>query len=86
MELRSGWVVGQGILASEHRGAYEEGVKIVLSKWTALQLAIENLWGGDSTKTKAQDLEDEILDWFYRRKGIQPHMERSYSTSAMPGH
>ena len=69
MELRSGWVVGQGILASAHRPAFEQGVELVLSRWTALQLALDQQWGGANTAEKAQQVFEELLDWFYRRKG-----------------
>jgi len=68
MELRSGWVVGQGILASSHRPQFEVGVQLVLSRWTALQLALDQQWGGTNTEEKAMNVYDELLDWFYRRK------------------
>jgi hypothetical protein len=69
MNLRSGNQVGAGILQTAHRGAFEEGVTILLSRWTALQLAVENQWGGRDSAEKAEDARDEILEWFYKRKG-----------------
>lgn len=69
MDLRSGSRVGAGILQSIHRPKFEEGVQLLLTKWTALQLAVENQWGGRDSRDKAEDMYDEILEWFYKRKG-----------------
>ena len=69
MDLRSGSKVGAGILKSVHRPQFEEGVKLLLTKWTALQLAVENQWGGRDSRDKAEDMYDEILEWFYKKKG-----------------
>lgn len=69
MNLRSGAQVGAGILLTAHRGQFEEGVKLLLSKWTALHLAVENHWGGQNSTEKAEDAYAEILEWFYKRKG-----------------
>lgn len=69
MNLRSGWVVGQGVLPAEGRPLFEEGVRLVFDRWTALQLAVENGWGGAQSKEKALDVMDDVLDWFFKRKG-----------------
>lgn len=69
MNLRSGARVGAGILQTAYRGEFEEGVRLLLSKWTALQLAVENQWGGRDSTDKAEDAYSEILEWFYKRKG-----------------
>ena len=61
--------MGAGILQTAHRGQFEDGVKLLLSKWTALHLAVENQWGGRNSAEKAEDAYAEILEWFYRRKG-----------------
>eukprot|EP00892_Ulva_mutabilis_P012337 jgi/Ulvmu1/9476/UM052_0045.1 len=72
MDLRSGSKVGAGILRSAHRPQFEEGVNLVLKKWTALQLAVENQWGGRDSTEKADDMYNEILEWFYKRKEHYP--------------
>jgi pre-rRNA-processing protein TSR2 len=69
MELRSGYVVGTGVLRPEHRPFFEEGIRLLLQRWTALCLAIENEWGGPSTTEKAEYLYQDVLTWFYRNKG-----------------
>lgn len=69
MELRSGYVTGQGILSPQMRPVFEQGVSILFERWTALGLAVENEWGGADSKQKAQALYQEVLEWFYRKKG-----------------
>jgi Pre-rRNA-processing protein TSR2 len=69
MNLRSGVAVGRGVLPKEGRAHFEEGVDVILGKWTALQLAVDQEWGGRNSKHKAEDMVNDILDWFYRKKG-----------------
>ncbi len=69
MELRNGTVVGHGLMPHQYREAFEQGVSIVFSKWTALNLAVENEWGGPYSKDKAQQFIVDTLHWFYKRKG-----------------
>lgn len=69
MELRSGSVTGQGILPPEYRPFFEEGARLVFSRWTALNLAIENDWGGPNSKDKAIEIYNECIRWFYASKG-----------------
>jgi hypothetical protein len=82
MELRSGYVVGTGVLRPEHRPFFEEGVKLLLQRWTGLCLAIENEWGGPSSKEKAEFLYQDVLTWFYRGKGAEPRASRSLGSNA----
>ena len=51
---------------------FEEGCAILFSKWTALQLAVANEWGGSSSKDKAQSLLAEVIHWFYTTKDLEP--------------
>ncbi|KAK9830416.1 hypothetical protein WJX72_011646 [[Myrmecia] bisecta] len=68
MELRNGTVVGLHTVPPEARPAFEEGVSLVLERWTALCLAIDQEWGGANSKQKAQQLYADILNWFYSNK------------------
>ncbi|KAH7281329.1 hypothetical protein KP509_36G041700 [Ceratopteris richardii] len=78
MELRSGTVMAAPGLptmgsASDHlseEGAalFHQGVGLVLSRWTALQLAIHNEWGGHSSHLKAQQLHNEVFEFLLRSK------------------
>lgn len=56
-------------LPAQYKPAFEEGCYLVFMKWTALQLAIENEWGGPSSREKAQQLLEDVIDWFYTAKG-----------------
>ncbi|KAK7307075.1 hypothetical protein VNO77_39817 [Canavalia gladiata] len=40
-----------------------------MNRWTALQMAIENEWGGRSSRLKAQQLASDVLSWFTQTKG-----------------
>uniref|UniRef100_A0A7S0Y8A4 Pre-rRNA-processing protein TSR2 homolog n=1 Tax=Polytomella parva TaxID=51329 RepID=A0A7S0Y8A4_9CHLO len=68
MQLRSGYRVGQNVMAPEHRPLFEEGVALIFAKWTALRLAVDNKWGGDNSEEKAQFLMEDIIDWFYKQR------------------
>ncbi len=69
MELRSGSVVGSHLLPPAAKPMFEEGVRLVFRRWTALALAVENQWGGANTADKANWLVQEATEWFYRNKG-----------------
>ncbi|XP_073004758.1 uncharacterized protein [Typha latifolia] len=45
-----------------------EGISLVLSRWTALQMAVENGWGGRDSRRKADELADSIFSWFVQSK------------------
>ena len=55
-------------MADEHRPVFRRGVKAVFDRWTALQLAIVNAWGGTESEQKARDAEEEIAEWFASKK------------------
>ncbi|KAG0623006.1 hypothetical protein M758_3G141300 [Ceratodon purpureus] len=44
------------------------GVHSTFVRWTALQLAVENEWGGRSSSQKAAQLENDVLGWFVHSK------------------
>jgi pre-rRNA-processing protein TSR2 len=70
MDLRSGTRTGpvQQLSAPAKEG-FEEGVGIIFSQWTALVLAVENQWGGSESASKADYFIEDILEWFYKKKG-----------------
>lgn len=72
MILRNMALVGttaKADMPEQHKKIFEEGCSLIFLKWTALQLAICNEWGGTTSKDKAKTLYDEVLDWFYTAKG-----------------
>lgn len=44
--------------------AFQEGLESILRQWTALELAVLNQWGGQSSGDKANQLYEELLDKF----------------------
>lgn len=71
MELRSGIYKGvHGVLPVPHRAQFEDGVNLLFSSWTALCLAIDNEWGGPTSRQKAEQLYQDVLSWFYGHTGM----------------
>ncbi|KAK9838512.1 hypothetical protein WJX81_004218 [Elliptochloris bilobata] len=70
MELRNGALVGgsPGVLPAAARPLFEEGLALVLRRWTALSLAVEHGWGGPQSTCKAEELFANLLEWFYTCK------------------
>ncbi|CAG9463367.1 unnamed protein product [Pedinophyceae sp. YPF-701] len=71
MHLRSGYVVRAqpGMLPSpEAKAAFEEGMQLIMRRWTALGLAVENMWGGVNSQDKANQLMQDIINWFYEKR------------------
>ncbi|XP_072955334.1 uncharacterized protein [Typha angustifolia] len=55
-------------LSPESMSFLGEGISLVLSRWTALQMAVENGWGGRDSRRKADELADSILSLFVQSK------------------
>ncbi|XP_068311994.1 uncharacterized protein [Pyrus communis] len=51
-------------LSAEAGSVFQEGIGLVLSRWSALQLAVENEWGGRDSRRKAEQLVADIFSWF----------------------
>ncbi|KAJ0855596.1 putative pre-rRNA-processing protein TSR2 [Helianthus annuus] len=43
-----------------------EGIGLLLGRWSALQMAIQNEWGGRDTRQRAQQLTLDIYQWLIR--------------------
>jgi pre-rRNA-processing protein TSR2 len=72
MILRNMALVGQTNstpMPPQNKPRFEEGVNLLFLRWTALQLAVENGWGGGSSKEKSQQLLEDVIQWFYTSKG-----------------
>ena len=55
-------------MPDEHAPAFCEGLTGILNRWTALQLAVLNEWGGSESKQKAQQMDEELQHWFLKRR------------------
>ncbi|XP_031493979.1 uncharacterized protein LOC116260041 [Nymphaea colorata] len=49
---------------------FSEGIHLILSRWTALRLAVENEWGGRSSRQKFDNLVVDLISWFTASKDI----------------
>ena len=56
-------------LPMAHRTTFEEGATLIFARWTALQLGVQNEWGGPRSSQKAQQLLRDVIGWFYNTKG-----------------
>lgn len=52
------------VFSAEAATALSEGIGLVLSRWSALQLAVDNEWGGRSSRLKADQIHSDVLSWF----------------------
>jgi pre-rRNA-processing protein TSR2 len=57
-------------LSAEALGVLREGIHLVLSRWWALQMAVQNEWGGPDSSRKADQLASDIVSWFSQSRGI----------------
>ena len=55
------------VTVEQKEEAFRRGVSLVRSQWTALALAVDQLWGGPRTVELARELEQNIHAWFTRR-------------------
>lgn len=51
-------------LSEEAKIVFAEGIGLLLIRWTALQAAVENEWGGRDSRRKAELIVSEIFTWF----------------------
>jgi hypothetical protein len=65
----SGTAAGAGgrvVLSEEGATAMAECIGLLFGRWTALQLAVQNRWGGLDSQAKADRLASAVLSWFTR--------------------
>ncbi|XP_027357694.1 pre-rRNA-processing protein TSR2 homolog [Abrus precatorius] len=55
-------------LQEESKRVLSEGIGLVLFRWSALQTAVENEWGGHQSRLKADQFASHILSWFVQSK------------------
>ncbi|BAT84924.1 uncharacterized protein HKW66_Vig0046010 [Vigna angularis] len=55
-------------LQGQSIAVFNEGIGLLLFRWSALQTAVENEWGGRESRVKADQLVTDILSWFTQFK------------------
>ena len=61
--------------AAVHKAAFAEGVRLVLSTWPLLVLAVANEWGGPDSAAKAEWLGDVVVELFDTRACMEAKEE-----------
>ena len=68
---------------AEQDAFFRDGVRLVMLRWTALQLAVQHMAGGVHSTAKARQLENDVVNFCYRGKGLSsplPYVHRTHST------
>ncbi|KAA8524713.1 hypothetical protein F0562_011136 [Nyssa sinensis] len=68
---RNGVVTPSRCLKPEIVSRLQEGISVLLSRWTGLQMAVKYEWGGRDSLKKFEQLAADILSWFSQSKA--PH-------------
>jgi len=52
------------VLTAEEEAILNEGIGLILSRWTAMRAAVDNGWGGRDSQEKAMRTVSNVLDYF----------------------
>lgn len=55
---------------ADWKQVFNEGIGLVLGRWSALRFAIDNALGGGDPHVKAQRLAENIYSWFIQSKNL----------------
>lgn len=56
------------MLTVDEKAVLNEGIGLILSRWTAMRAAVDNGWGGRDSHLKAERTVSNVLDYFIRLK------------------
>ncbi|CAN8265393.1 unnamed protein product [Cochlearia groenlandica] len=56
------------VLTAEEKSILNEGIGLILSRWTAMRAAVENGWGGRDSVEKAERTVSDVFDYFTQSK------------------
>nr|VDC66249.1 unnamed protein product [Brassica rapa] len=59
---------GPVVLTVDEKAVLNEGIGLILSRWTAMRAAVDNGWGGRDSHLKAELTVSNVLDYFIRLK------------------
>lgn len=57
------------VVTEEEKAMLNEGIGLILSRWTAMKAAVENGWGGRDSLAKAERTVTQVFDYFTLSKG-----------------
>lgn len=61
---------GPAMLTAEEQAVLNEGIGLILSRWTAMRAAVDNGWGGRDSHQKAERTVSNVLHYFIHLKGF----------------
>ncbi|XP_078153140.1 uncharacterized protein LOC144548343 [Carex rostrata] len=70
MDYSKGGREAPQVLSGQAAAMFAEGISLVLSRWTALQLAVENQWGGRKSRGRADQLVASIQEFFGQKEDL----------------
>uniref|UniRef100_A0A1J3EEF9 Pre-rRNA-processing protein TSR2-like protein n=1 Tax=Noccaea caerulescens TaxID=107243 RepID=A0A1J3EEF9_NOCCA len=59
---------GPVVLTAEEEAILNEGIGLILSRWTAMRAAVDNGWGGRDSQEKAMRTVSNVVDYFTQSK------------------
>ncbi|XP_018452248.1 uncharacterized protein LOC108823520 [Raphanus sativus] len=59
---------GPAMLTAEEQAVLNEGIGLILSRWTAMRAAVDNGWGGRDSHQKAERTVSNVLHYFIHLK------------------
>ncbi|KAJ0253097.1 hypothetical protein HA466_0121850 [Hirschfeldia incana] len=59
---------GPAMLTAEEMAVLNEGIGLILSRWTAMRAAVDNGWGGRDSHLKAERTVSNALNYFIHLK------------------
>lgn len=57
-------------LSNEASIKLQEGINLLLSRWSSLQVAVENEFGGRDSRERSKQLPITIFSWFTQSRGL----------------
>ncbi|GAB4835965.1 hypothetical protein Ancab_000884 [Ancistrocladus abbreviatus] len=57
-------------LSQEAIPQFQDGISLLLSGWSALQMAVDNEWGGPHSRSIALQFASDIFNWFNLSKEL----------------
>lgn len=61
-------------LTADEKAVLNEGIGLILSRWTAMRAAVENGWGGRDSQGKAEVTVSNVFDYFTLSKGLNSEL------------
>ncbi|XP_028555432.1 uncharacterized protein LOC110108026 [Dendrobium catenatum] len=75
-----GCVERSSAMSLESKEVLQEGISLVLSQWSALQMAVRHECGGLDSRSKCDELAATLLSWFCQSKGFLSNLNIAWDS------